>query len=181
MNIEYISQQIVNGLILGSMYAMVAIGFSMIYGIIRLINFAHGDVVMIGAFLTLGLLQAVGAPLPLVALVVLAAGAVIGILIEKAAFRPMRGAPQVTGFIASLAVSIMLQNLGILFLTAQPRNFAFPDYLQKVIDIGGVSFRMVDLVIMLSALSLMCALISHNTAIPSPKTGWQQKRMKNDD
>ena len=159
MNPEYIAQQIVNGLILGSMYAMVAIGFSMIYGIIRLINFAHGDVVMIGAFLTLGLLQAVRAPFPLVALVVLAAGAVIGILIEKAAFRPMRGAPQVTGFIASLAVSIILQNLGILFLTAQPRNFAFPEYLQKVIHIGGVSFRLVDLVIMISALSLMCALM----------------------
>jgi branched-chain amino acid transport system permease protein len=159
MNIEYIAQQIVNGLILGSMYAMVAIGFSMIYGIIRLINFAHGDVVMIGAFLTLGLLQVVGAPLPLVALMVLAAGAVIGILIERAAFRPMRGAPQVTGFIASLAVSIMLQNLGILFLTAQPRNFAFPGYLQRVIHISGVSFRMVDLVIMMCALSLMCALM----------------------
>jgi branched-chain amino acid transport system permease protein len=159
MTIQYIAQQIVNGLILGSMYAMVAIGFSMIYGIIRLINFAHGDVVMIGAFLTLGLLQVVGAPLPLVALMVLAAGAVIGILIERAAFRPMRGAPQVTGFIASLAVSIMLQNLGILFLTAQPRNFAFPGYLQKVIHISGVSFRMVDLVIMMCALSLMCALM----------------------
>ena len=159
MNIEYIAQQIVNGLILGSMYAMVAIGFSMIYGIIRLINFAHGDVVMIGAFLTLGLLQAVKAPLPLVALVVLVAGAIIGILIEKATFRPMRGAPQVTGFIASLAVSIMLQNLGILFLTAQPRNFTFPDYLQKVIHIGAISFRMVDLIIMLSALSMMCALM----------------------
>jgi branched-chain amino acid transport system permease protein len=114
---------------------------------------------MIGAFLTLGLLQVVRIPLPLVALVVLAAGAAIGILIEKAAFRPMRGAPQVTGFIASLAVSMMLQNLGILFLTAQPRNFAFPDYLQKVIHIGGVSFRKVDLVIMVSALSLMCALM----------------------
>jgi hypothetical protein len=126
MNIEYIAQQIVNGLILGSMYAMVAIGFSMIYGIIRLINFAHGDVVMLGAFLTLGLMQVVGAPFPLVALAVLAAGAAMGILIEKTAFRPMRGAPQVTGFIASLAISIMLQNLGILFLTAQPRNFAFP-------------------------------------------------------
>jgi branched-chain amino acid transport system permease protein len=159
MNTDYIAQQIVNGLILGSMYAMVAIGFSMIYGIIRLINFAHGDVVMIGAFLTLGLLQVVGAPLPLVALMVLAAGAVIGILIERAAFRPMRGAPQVTGFIASLAVSIMLQNLGILFLTAQPRNFAFPGYLQRVIHISGVSFRMVDLVIMMCALSLMCALM----------------------
>ncbi len=159
MNLEYIAQQIVNGLILGSMYAMVAIGFSMIYGIIRLINFAHGDVVMIGAFLTLGLMQAVGAPFYLVALVVLAAGAVMGVLIEKTAFRPMRGDPQVTGFIASLAVSIMLQNLGILFLTAQPRNFAFPEYLQKVINIGGVSFRIVDLVIMVSALSLMGALM----------------------
>jgi branched-chain amino acid transport system permease protein len=159
MSIQYIAQQIVNGLILGSMYAMVAIGFSMIYGIIRLINFAHGDIVMIGAFITLGLLQVAGAPLPLVALVVLAAGAAVGILIEKGAFRPMRGAPQVTGFIASLAVSMMLQNLGVLLLTAQPRNFAFPDYLQSVIQVAGVSFRSVDAVIMLTALMLMCALI----------------------
>ena len=159
MSAGYIAQQIVNGVILGSMYALVAIGFSMIYGIIRLINFAHGDVVMIGAFLTLGLLQVVGAPFPLVALLVLVAGAIIGILIEKGAFRPMRGAPQVTGFIASLAVSIMLQNLGVLFLTAQPRNFTFPGYLQKVVNIGAVSFRVVDLVIMLSALILMCGLI----------------------
>ncbi len=159
MNAVYIAQQIVNGLILGSMYAMVAMGFSMIYGIIRLINFAHGDVVMIGAFCTLGLFQVLGAPFPLVALVVLAVGALVGILIEKGAFRPMRGAPQVTGFIASLAVSIMLQNLGILILTAQPRNFAFPDYLQKVHQVAGISFRMVDLVIMISALILMCGLI----------------------
>lgn len=155
----YIAQQIVNGLILGSMYALVAIGFSMIYGIIRLINFAHGDVVMIGAFITLYLLQALGAPFPLVALTVLVSGAFIGIIIEKGAFRPMRGAPQVTGFIASLAVSIMLQNLGVLFLTAQPRNFTFPQYLQKVINAGPVSFRVVDLVIMLSTLILVCGLI----------------------
>ncbi|MGD9287178.1 MAG: branched-chain amino acid ABC transporter permease [Desulfobacterales bacterium] len=159
LSIEYIAQQIVNGLILGSMYAMVAIGFSMIYGIIRLINFAHGDVVMVGAFLTLGLLQVFGAPFPLVALAVLAAGAGIGILIEKAAFRPMRGAPQVTGFIASLAVSIMLQNFGVLVLTAQPRNFTFPGYLQKVMHISSISFRLVDLVIMMCALTLMCGLM----------------------
>ena len=71
----------------------------------------------------------------------------------------MRGAPQVTGFIASLAVSIMLQNLGVLFLTAQPRNFTFPEYLQKVINAGPVSFRVVDLVIMLAMLILVCGLI----------------------
>jgi branched-chain amino acid transport system permease protein len=155
----YIAQQIVNGLILGSMYALVAIGFSMIYGIVRLINFAHGDIVMIGAFVTLGLLQALGAPFAVVAAGVLLAGGLMGVLIERAAFRPMRGAPQVTGFIASLAVSIMLQNLGILTLTAQPRNFTFPDELQAVIHAGAVSFRVIDLVIMLTALALMCALI----------------------
>jgi branched-chain amino acid transport system permease protein len=159
MTAGYIAQQIVNGLILGSMYALVAIGFSMIYGIVRLINFAHGDIVMIGAFVTLGLLQSVGAPFPVVAIGVLLAGGLMGVLIEKTAFRPMRGAPQVTGFIASLALSIMLQNLGILTLTAQPRNFAFPDGLQTLVHAGAVSFRVIDLVIMLTALALMCALI----------------------
>ncbi|MBW1776166.1 MAG: branched-chain amino acid ABC transporter permease [Deltaproteobacteria bacterium] len=155
----YIAQQIVNGLILGSMYALVAIGFSMIYGIIRLINFAHGEIIMIGAFLTLGLLQKLQLPFPVAAPLVLIAGAVVGIIIEKGAFRPMRGAPQVTGFIASLGVSIMLQNLGILLLTAQPRNFTFPDYLQSVVQIGLVSFRTIDGVIMASALVLMGGLL----------------------
>jgi branched-chain amino acid transport system permease protein len=167
MTADYIAQQIVNGLILGSMYALVAIGFSMIYGIVRLINFAHGDIVMIGAFVTLALLQSLGAPLPVVAVGVLLAGALMGIAVERAAFRPMRGAPQVTGFIASLAVSIMLQNLGILTLTAQPRNFAFPDYLQAVIHVGAVGFRVIDVVIMLSAVLLMglLLLLVHRTRL----------------
>jgi branched-chain amino acid transport system permease protein len=154
----YVWQQVVNGLILGSMYALVAIGFSMIYGIVRLINFAHGEVVMIGAFVTLGLVQAYGAPIWLVALATLAAGGIVGLLIERAAFRPMRGAPQVTGFIASLAVSVMLQNLGILLLTAQPRNFSFPRWMQNQVDLWGAGVRVIDLCIMLSALFLLAGL-----------------------
>jgi branched-chain amino acid transport system permease protein len=91
----------------------------------------------------------------------------MGIAVERTAFRPMRGAPQVTGFIASLAVSIMLQNLGILTLTAQPRNFAFPDYLQAVIQVGAVGFRMIDVVITLSAVLLMglLVLLVHRTRL----------------
>ncbi len=160
MGAGYIAQQIVNGLILGSMYALVAIGFSMIYGIIRLINFAHGDIVMIGAFATLGLMAIPGVPFPLIAVMVLGVGALVGVLIERGAFRPMRGAPQVTGFIASLAVSIILQNLGILILSAQPRNFSFPAYLQVMINLGPVSFRLVDLMIMVTALVLMLVLMA---------------------
>ncbi len=155
----YVAQQIVNGLILGSMYAMVAIGFSMIYGISRLINFAHGDVLMIGAFVTLGLLQLGKLPFLVVALFTLMAGVTMGVLIERAVFRPIRGAPQTTGFIASLALSIMLQNLGILTFTAQPRNFTFPEYLQRMIEVGGASFRVVDAGIMASAFLVMAALM----------------------
>lgn len=159
MDSGYIAQQLVNGLILGSMYALVAIGFSMIYGIVRLINFAHGEIVMIGAFATLALMETAGLPFPLVALCVLFTCGGVGILIERISFRPMRGAPQVTGFIASLGISIMLQNLGILTLTAQPRNFSFPDYMQTLLHLGSVSFRVVDLIILLTAIFLMVALI----------------------
>jgi len=160
MNSGYVLQQIVNGLILGSMYALVAIGFSMIYGIIRLINFAHGDIVMIGAFATLGLMQLKQVPFFVIALAVLGCGAMVGMVIERGAFRPMRGAPQVTGFIASLAVSIMIQNLGILFLTAQPRNFSFPAYMQRLIHWGPVSFRVVDAAIIVTTVLLMLMLLA---------------------
>lgn len=159
MEASYILQQLVNGLILGSMYALVAIGFSMIYGIVRLINFAHGDIVMIGAFTTLGLIEVIQLPFPIVILLVLVIGAISGIIIEKSTFRPMRGSPQATGFIASLGVSIMIQNLGIMILSAQPRNFTFPKYMQTIIDIGSVSFRIIDLVIVLISILLMIALV----------------------
>ena len=160
MDTAYILQQLLNGLILGAMYALVAIGFSMIYGIVRLINFAHGDIVMIGAFSTLFLMEKAGAlSFPVIALVVLVIGSLTGMLIERTSFRPMRGAPQVTGFIASLGVSIMIQNLGILILSAQPRNFSFPSYMQTMIQAGPVSFRVVDLVILVSAVVLMVLLL----------------------
>lgn len=154
----YIAQQLVNGLILGSMYALVAIGFTMIYGIIRLINFAHGDIVMVGAFMTLGLVISGKISFPVIIILVFIGGALMGILIERVAFRPMRGAPQVTGFITSLAISILLQNLGILLLTAQPRNFFCPDYLQTIYHLGPVSLRAIDLSIVVTAVVLMIFL-----------------------
>jgi branched-chain amino acid transport system permease protein len=155
----YIAEQLVNGLILGSMYALVAIGFSMVYGIVRLINFAHGDIVMVGAFVTLGLVLSGRIPFPVMVIFVFLAGTLMGILIERVAFRPLRGAPQVTGFITSLTISILLQNLGILLLTGQPRNFLFPDYFQKILYLGPVSFRVIELVIVVVSVVLMILLV----------------------
>jgi branched-chain amino acid transport system permease protein len=158
MTASYILEQIVNGIILGSMYALIAIGFSLIYGIVRLINFAHGDIVTIGSFAMLASAVALKIPFPLAILVVLVTGAATGMMIERIAFRPMRGAPQVTGFIASLAVAIVIENIGIMTLTAQPRSFIVPAYLSKFIAIGPLSVRAIDLAIVVLAVLLMAAL-----------------------
>jgi branched-chain amino acid transport system permease protein len=158
MTAAYILEQIVNGIILGSMYALIAIGFSLIYGIVRLINFAHGDILTIGSFAMLASAVALNLPFPLAILVVLLTGGAIGMLIERVAFRPMRGAPQVTGFIASLAVAIVIENLGIMTLTAQPRSFIVPAYLNTFVALGPLSIRAIDLAIVVLALLLMAAL-----------------------
>jgi branched-chain amino acid transport system permease protein len=159
MNSVYLLSQIANGLILGSMYALIAIGFSMIYGIVRLINFAHGDIFTIGAFATLASISVIQAPFPVVLAIVLVVGAAVGLLIERAAFRPMRGAPQVTGFIASLAVSIIIENLAVLTVSAQPRTFAVPAYLNQLVQVGTLSMRMIDIAIVILAIVLMIALV----------------------
>jgi branched-chain amino acid transport system permease protein len=81
------------------------------------------------------------------------------LLIERAAFRPMRGAPQVTGFIASLAVSIIIENLAVLTVSAQPRTFAVPAYLNQLVPLGSVTVRMIDIAIVVLAIVLMIALV----------------------
>ena len=157
---SYVLQQIANGLILGSVYALVAIGFSMIYGIVRLINFAHGDIAMIGAFTALATLMLAGLPLWLVLIAVLIVGAAAGLAIERVAFRPLRGAPQVNGFITSLAVSVLVQNVGILLLTAEPRGIAFPAFLSQRLPGLPVNLDLLDILIVVLSLGLMAMLVT---------------------
>jgi branched-chain amino acid transport system permease protein len=113
---EIFAQQIVNGLVLGSIYALVALGYTMVYGILGLINFAHGDITMIGALVSLTIVQllaAAGVPAPLV--LVLAGGtavlvcAILGLSIERIAYRPLRRAPRLAPLITAIGVSILLQ------------------------------------------------------------------------
>ncbi len=155
----YYLQQLLNGLMLGSLYALVAIGFSMIYGIVRLINFAHGDLLMVGAFTTLGLATTGFFPWWTMALFVLLTGALAGITVERVAIRPIRGAPQVTGFIATLAVSVVIENGGLMLLSGQPRTFLFPDWMRLRVPLGPASVAMVDLVIIASTLILCLCLL----------------------
>jgi branched-chain amino acid transport system permease protein len=163
-------QQIINGLSLGSIYALIALGYTMVYGILKLINFAHGEVFMVGAysgyFVATGLgverYQASGQGFPLLlALVVLvvsmAASALLGVLIEGLAYRPVRSAPRLTPLITAIGVSLFLQNAGMLVFEAKPR--AYPPILSELrFELGGVIVTNVKLAIFSVAILLMVGL-----------------------
>lgn len=159
-------QQIINGLVLGSIYALVALGYTMVYGIMGLINFAHGEVVMIGAMVALAvikLLAASGLPLFIVILIALAAAAavcmIVGYAIERIAYRPLRRAPKLAPLITAIGVSIVLQNLAMLIWG---RNYhAFPPVLPvSEHEFLGATITSVQIAIVLIAALLMAVLIA---------------------
>src|SRR5712691_3424475 len=123
-----------NGVVLGSLYALLALGYSMVYGILKLLNFAHGDIYMVGAFLGYGVLTTLGGPLapkiPLVPLLILmflaamlGAGA-LGVVVERFAYRPLRNAPRIAPLISALGVSFFLENSVLLLTKGNRYNYS---------------------------------------------------------
>src|SRR5580765_5512457 len=123
-------QQLVNGVTWGSVYALIALGYTMVYGILRLINFAHGDIYMLGAFIGLFAsrwLRAGTDPSPVKAALVLLASmivcALIGMAIERLAYKPVRRSPRLSALITAIGVSLLLENGSVLLFGASPRFF----------------------------------------------------------
>jgi branched-chain amino acid transport system permease protein len=163
-------QLLVNGVTLGSVYALVALGFSLVYGILKLLNLAHGDVVMVGAFLGWGILGWLGgAESPAVAVWLLIAlmilGAMIGcgflgVAIERFAYRPLRRAPRIAPLISALGVSFFLQNSVLLLFGADFRSYD-TDFLVDVdvgIDWGPLIVWVIRLFVILAAFAMMLGL-----------------------
>jgi branched-chain amino acid transport system permease protein len=157
MSLElYILQQVINAVSLGSLYALVAIGLSMVFGILRMTNFAHGDMMMVGAFATL-LFGALGVPFGIAVVCGVVAGALAGVVVERTAYRPVRGSPDVTLLLTSLGVTYILENLGILLFTSSPRNFPVPEWMNTALQFheGQITFTQINvLTVLLTALSL---------------------------
>ena len=163
-------QQILNGLSLGSIYALIALGYTMVYGILRLINFAHGEVFMVGAYagyyaaslLGIEAYEASGRPFPLLLAVAvlalaMAGAALLGASIEFLAYRPVRSAPRLTPLITAIGVSLFLQNLSMLVFSPNPRRY--PAVLKEVrYELGGVILTNIKITIFLVALALMVGL-----------------------
>jgi branched-chain amino acid transport system permease protein len=151
------AQQTVNALSLGSIYALVAVGLAMVFAILRLINFAHGEVLMLGAFATYFYAKA-GLPFVLAAAGAVLTTVAVGLLMERVAYRPVRGAPDVALLLTSLGVSIALQNGALLAFDATPRAFPTPDVLGRQRDLGVARVSTTNLVTIGVALGAMVLL-----------------------
>ncbi|MEY4089602.1 MAG: hypothetical protein RJB55_1873 [Verrucomicrobiota bacterium] len=163
-------QQLLNGLSLGAIYALIALGYTMVYGVLRFINFAHSDVFMVGAFIG----YFAGRIVPegtlwgglIVLLVAMAGCAVLGMLIERLAYRPLRGAPTLNVLITAIGVSLLLEYSGQVFFGAAPRTF--PAILPSAnFTLGGLVLSSNQLVVIVVAVLLMIGLelIVHRTKI----------------
>lgn len=153
---EKLLQQIINGVHVGSIYALIALGYTMVYGIIKLINFAHGDILMIGAFISYFLIKT-GLPFGLVVLIAVVASGIIGVSIERIAYKPLRNAPRISALITAIAVSLFIQNLFQVLFKPDPRPFPKVVNLGKI-TIGNINIDGITIVTILISLLLMVLL-----------------------
>jgi len=150
-------QQIVNALNLGAMYSLLAIGYTMVYGIIKLINFAHGEIFMCGAFFTWWFMTSLAVPFPIAALMGIMLSTVLGIGVERIAYRPLRNAPRFAVIISVLGMSIFLQNMARIIWGAEFQTFEVDFDLAPII-IGNVVIPIKKVFILATSFVLMFCL-----------------------
>lgn len=155
--LSYILEQGVNGLQLGAVYALIALGYTMVYGVLRLINFAHGDIFMFGAFTAYFLITKWNLPIYLVFVVTIFATALLGYAVEKIAYKPLRSAPRISLLITAVGVSLFLEYFLSLKGLFGPDYIAFPrPFDVRVFDLGFLSVTNVQLIIFsVTAVSLL--------------------------
>ena len=157
-------QQVINGLTLGCVYAIVALGYTMVYGIIQLINFAHGEVVMVGALTAFSVISALAkSGLPPVVIVFMGVACAVpvcvllGLMLDRFAYKPLRNAPRLAPLITAIGMSIILQHLAMLVWSRNP--LAFPQILPAInFDIGGAIITAVQIGIIVLSFAMMAAL-----------------------
>ena len=177
MDFKEFMQHLVNGTSLGSLYALIAIGYTMVYGILRLINFAHGDIFMLGAYITYYGMTYTPLPWWLVFILSAVITGGTGVLLEKLAYRPLRESPRIMILISAIGASFLLQNLGILVFGGRPKAFPIPDVLNKTLVIGGISVSLVSVIIPIITIILLVGL---TFIIQKTKTGMAMRALSKD-
>lgn len=148
-------QQMINGISLGSMYALIAIGYTMVYGVLRLINFAHGDIMMVGAFLGYFGMASLDLPFGVTVLFAVLGSALLGIFIDKVAYKPLRQAPKISLLITAIGVSFFLENLFNVLFGGVPKPFPVPAFMENLVRFEGLVFSTAALLVPIVTLILL--------------------------
>lgn len=148
--------QILNGVQIGAIYALVALGYSMVYGIVKLINFAHGDIIMIASYCTWFMMSRLNLPSWLSVVVAILFSAFLGLAIEKIAYKPLRKSPRISLLITAIGISLFLQNTAQLIFTANPRMFT--NLFNGIIQIGDRALSYATLVTIIVSVIIMAGL-----------------------
>lgn len=170
-------QHLANGIALGSLYALIAIGYTMVYGILRLINFAHGDLLMMSAYLVYYGMLIFSLPWWLSVVLAVILTAVLGMGIERAAYRPLRDSPRISVLISAIGVSFLIQNLGTVVFGGRAKPVHVPQWVAKTLSIGSVTITTLNLLIPGVTAVLLLAL-SH--LVYRTKTGTAMRAVARD-
>ncbi|NLU34232.1 branched-chain amino acid ABC transporter permease [Wolinella succinogenes] len=159
MDILTFFQQLINGVSLGSMYALIAIGYTMVYGVLRLINFAHADVMMVGAFLVFFGVSSFALPFWAAALLSILLSALLGVVIDKIAYKPLRNAPRISMLITAIGVSFFLENIFNVFFGSTPKSFEAPAFFNETLSLSHLVLTHIALIVPLVTLLLLGILL----------------------
>lgn len=177
MTLPLFLQHMANSLSLGSLYALIAIGYTMVYGILRLINFAHGDIFMIGAYLAFYGMTLISLPWWAALFLAIVLTGVFGVSLERAAYKPLRDSPRISIMISAIGASFLIENLAVLLFGGRPKGVNVPEILGKVIHLGSVSIVTVSLVIPVCTfliLGILLWIVNHT------KTGMAMRAVSTD-
>lgn len=163
MELETFIQQVINGLTLGSVYALIALGYTMVYGVIKLLNFAHGDIFMVGAFISYYLILSFDMNIFIAFLLTMILTAVLGVITDQIAYKPLRNAPRISALITAIGVSYLLRNGMIVLAGAETRAFlqvfeTVPSFLVRTFQIGNISIKSMQLILLGTTILLMILL-----------------------
>lgn len=161
---KYFITQAINGLSLGSIYALIALGYTMVYGIVQLINFAHGDIIMVGAYVSLfsiPTLSALGVPIWFSIIPAILVCMILGIIIERLAYKPLRNSPRIANLITAIGVSLLLQNAAMKFIGTDSKQVA--QIFSKEAVILGLSLNTVIILITTAILTMLLQIFLKKT------------------
>ena len=177
MSMDIFLQHLLNGISVGSLYALIAIGYTMVYGILLLINFAHGDIFMMASYFMIFAMVDFGMPVWIALPLIIILTIILGMLLERSAYKPLRNAPRMSIMISAIGASYLLENLAVYLFTGVPKGYPDIPWLTAVIQVGNISFQVVTIIapilVILILIGLM-ALVGHT------KTGMAMRAVSKD-